>query len=136
MLLGTAVLLCCGDALPDQDSPASDHERTNTMQADRIPPPEVKPVTIGDVRYEVIHWGKDRFGQNGGYIGAFDARSDDELWTLQIYEIEYDPEMEGDVQDIFISSMSKTIFGGKLKLTDEEGRKWVVDPEKRTVVAD
>lgn len=109
---------------------------SDKLSAKRIPPREVAPVTIGKLRFEVIHWGKERgFSQNGGYIAALDSTSGEELWTLKIYDVEYDPELESDVQDIFIESMSKTWFGNKLKLCDERGRKYLVDPSTRTVAA-
>ena len=66
----------------------------------RVGPEDVPPLTLGKIRYEVIHWGKDRgLGQNGGYIAAIDGDSDAELWTLKIYNIDYDPVMEEDVQE-------------------------------------
>lgn len=107
----------------------------DTLMAKRLGPKNVPPVTIKNTRFEAIHWGKDRgFMQNGGYIVALDKTSGAELWTLKIYDISYDPELESDVQDIFIASMSKSLFGNKLKITDERGRKYVVDPEARTVL--
>lgn len=109
----------------------------DTLMAKRLGPKDVPPVTIKNTRFDVIHWGKDRgFGQNGGYIAAFDNASNEELWTLKIYDITYDSELESDVQDVFIVSMSKSFFGNKLKITDEKGRRYVVDTETRTVLPD
>ena len=104
-------------------------------RAKRVGPPEIEPVNVGDLRIEAIHWGRDRgLGQNGGYVAAFDAKSGVELWTLKVYDVQYDPQMEADVQDIFIRSMKKTLFGRKLKITDERRRNYVVDVDKRAVV--
>ena len=47
----------------------------------------------------------------------------------------YDPNLEGDVQDVFIKSMSKSLFGQKLNIIDERVRKYVVDPKMRSVQA-
>jgi hypothetical protein len=97
-------------------------------------PPEVPPVNVGDVRIEVLHWGMERgLGQNGGYIAAFDRSTDAELWVLKVYDVHYDPKMESDVQDVFIESMSKSLFGKKLNVTDELGREYVVDIASRSV---
>ena len=102
--------------------------------AKRAGPPDVEPVIISGVKFAVIHWGKSRgFGQNGGYIGAFDADTGTELWTLKVYDVSYDPQKEQDVQDIFIESMTKTESGDRLLITDEAGRAYSVDPETRTV---
>lgn len=107
----------------------------NTLMAKRLGPKNVPPVTIKNTRFETVHWSKDRgLGQNGGYIEAFDTNSGESLWTLKIYDIAYDSELESDVQDIFITSMSKGWFGNKLKITDERGRKYEVDTEARTVL--
>lgn len=108
----------------------------DTLSAKRLGPKDVAPVTLGNLRFEVIHWGRDRgYPQNGGYIAAFDTSTGDELWSLKIYDIQYDPELETDVQDIFIRSMAKSWFGNKLKIVDERGRKYVVDPMARSVTA-
>lgn len=108
-----------------------------TLMAKRLGPKDVPAVTIDNLRFEVIHWGKDRgFAQNGGYIAAFDKTTGEEVWALKIYDIVYDPDLESDVQDLFIKSMKKSWFGNKLKITDERGRKYTVDTNTRTVVSD
>jgi hypothetical protein len=105
-------------------------------KAKRKPPAAVPSVTVGGLRFEAIHWGKARgLGQNGGYIAAIDPASGKELWTLKVYDVVYDPKLEGDVQDVFIIAMSKTLFGQKLNIRDEEGRSYVVDPATRMVKA-
>jgi len=103
--------------------------------AKRAGPPDVEPVTINDVEFVVIHWGKSRgFGQNGGYIAAYNAATGEELWTLKVYDVTYDPQKEQDVQDIFIESITKTDSGDRLLVTDETGRVYRIDPETRTVL--
>jgi hypothetical protein len=107
------------------------------LSAKRLPPKDVAPVTVGGIRIEVIHWGKDRgYEQNGGYIAAYDPASGKELWTLKVYNVAYDPDLESDVQDVFIKSMAKSWFGKKLKITDERNGKYVVDPATRAVFPD
>jgi hypothetical protein len=103
------------------------------MKAKRVPPPDVPPVRIGAVRYEVLQSSRKRgLPQNGGYIVACDVASGEELWTLRVYETVYDPAVELDVQDVFIQSMKKTLLGGKLKVEDERGRRFSIDPVART----
>jgi len=112
-------------------------EANAMMQADRLPPAEVPPVTMENIKFVVVHWGKERgLGQNGGYIEAIEATTGKKLWLLKIYDVHYDPDMEEDVQDIFIKSMKKTFFSNKLKISDERGRKYLVDPSSRSVEAD
>ncbi|MDX9800874.1 MAG: hypothetical protein RBT69_06000 [Spirochaetia bacterium] len=52
---------------------------------------------------------------------------------MKVYDITYDPVLEGDVQDNFIASMSKRIFSGKLHVKDEKGRCFTIDPGTRAV---
>jgi hypothetical protein len=101
--------------------------------AKRVGPPEVPAVKQGTTRFEVIHWGKDRgLGQNGGYIAALDDSTGRELWTLKVYDVAYDAELEEDVQDVFIESMAMRA-AGTLEIADEKGRRYLVDPATRRV---
>lgn len=94
-------------------------------------PAEVKPVVIGAVRYEVIHFGKaEGLDQNGGYIAALDKKTGARLWTLKVYANQIDPKLESDVQEVFISAMKK--HGAGLAVTDERGRHYRVDVKHRT----
>src|SRR5262245_56290714 len=98
----------------------------------RVAPPKVKPVTVGNLKIEAIHWGRSRgLGQNGGYISASDAETGKELWILKIYDIAYDPALEEDVQDIFIENIQSD--DGRLDIADERGRRYFVDVQTRTV---
>jgi hypothetical protein len=102
----------------------------------RVAPPEVPPVTIDGVRYEVLRGARKRvLPQNGGYVVAIDVASGRELWVYRIYEIRYNPALETDVQDRFIVSMRKTLFGGQLDIVDEDRRRFRLDPATRQVQA-
>lgn len=107
------------------------------MQAKRVPPNVIKPIIIDNMRIEVIHWGKKRgLEQNGGYIVAFDKKTEKELWVLKVYNVKYDLKMEEDVQDIFIEKISKTFFTKKIKIIDENGTEYLIDPETKEIVMD
>jgi hypothetical protein len=96
-------------------------------------PDPVEPVVIGGVRYEAVHWGSEiGADQNGGYIAAVDPVTGNRLWTLKVYDIDYDPARERDVQDVFITKLSAAESAGKLRVTDEDGRNFIVDPQSRT----
>ena len=100
--------------------------------AKRVGPPTVKSVTIGEVRYKAIHWGRKRgFGQNGGYIAAVDPGSREELWTLKVYDVSYDNRREEDVQDVFIQSMKAD--GRHLIVKDEDDRRYSVNVDSKVV---
>ncbi|HEX3693883.1 MAG TPA: hypothetical protein VH374_00730 [Polyangia bacterium] len=101
--------------------------------AKRVGPEDVPSVTLGRTRFEVIHWGRERgLGQSGGYIAAFDAATNKERWTLKVYDLAYDPDLEEDVQDVFIEGLAPR-GEDKLAVLDERGRRYIVDPRQRSV---
>lgn len=85
-------------------------------------PTEVAPVTLDGVRYEALHWGKQRgLGQNGGFVVAHDAESGAELWIERIYEIVYG-DKSPQKYDVFIRDMVPVDKGSALRITDGTGR--------------
>lgn len=117
-------------AIADQPPGAAD----DAPKAKRAGPAKVAPVTIGDLEFTAVPWGKARgLGQNGGYIAAIDRATGKEMWTLKVYDVRYDPALEGDVQDVFITSLAKSASGRELIVTDERGRRYIVDPQTRLV---
>ncbi len=101
-------------------------------RAKRIAPPAVEPVTLDGLRFEAIHWGFERgLDQNGGYIAAIDTATGNERWILKVYEIDYDPKLESDVQDLFIERLA--VSGDLVEVTDERGRRFTVDPRTRAI---
>lgn len=95
-------------------------------------PAEIAPVSIGNVTYSVIHFGRaEGLDQNGGYLAAHDKKTGEKLWALKIYDTKIDPALERDVQDVFITELRKQ--GQFLEVTDEKGRHYRVDVKKRSV---
>lgn len=111
----------------------TDDDELDAPAGKRVGPEEVPPVKIGRTRYEVVHWGRERgFGQNGGFIAAVDADTGQELWTLKVYDVTYDPDMEEDVQDVFIERMARR-GDEELAVVDERGRRYLIDPRRKQV---
>ncbi len=95
-------------------------------------PAEVAPVSIGNVTYSVIHFGRaEGLDQNGGYLLANDKKTGEKLWTLKVYDTKINPELERDVQDVFITELKK--HGQDLDVSDEKGNRYRVDVKKRSV---
>jgi len=108
---------------------------SHRAEKERSEIPEPSPVTAAGVRYEAVPWGKARgLGQNGGYIGAYDAASGRELWLLKVYDVVYDGRKESDKQDLFIEDLTLE-SGGLLRVTDERGGLYRVDLKQRAVVS-
>lgn len=102
--------------------------------AKRVPPVEVPSIMIGDLRIDVVHWARDEgFGQNGGVLRAVDTTSGATAWTLKVYGINYDTQLESDVQDVFITALRKPWLRNHLLVSDERGRSWRIDLATRTV---
>ena len=101
-------------------------------QPKRAGPPQVDPVLQGALRFEVVHWGRERgLAQNGGLIAAYDPKSNKELWTLQVYTTQYDSALEEDVQDVFIETLAAGPGPQELTVVDERGRTYRVDTRGR-----
>lgn len=104
------------------------------IEKERAEIPDPAPVILAGVRYAAVLWGRARgLGQNGGIIAAQDPASGLELWTLQVYRIDYDTGCESDKQDVFIESITAQ-SDGTLRVTSERGDRYLVDVVRRTVV--
>jgi len=103
--------------------------------AKRLAPKEVPPVVHDGIQYVVIHFGAfNKTGQNGGYIEARDAKTKKKIWGLQVYETEYDKNLEGDVQDVFITSLKIDKDKKILIVENESGKVYHVDIVQQKVV--
>lgn len=100
----------------------------------RAAPEPVAPLVIGNVRYEVVPWGRTRgLRQDGGVIRAVDANTGRELWLLQVYTLQIDPRMETDKQEVFITQLSADPDGRGLFVDTERGARHRVDLSTRRV---
>lgn len=98
--------------------------------AKRSGPAEVPPVVVGGVRFEAPHF-DNPCGQTGGCVVASDAATGTQLWWVKVYTTVYDPSLEKDVQDVFITSLSTS--AASLQATDEKGRTFTIDARSRVV---
>jgi len=107
--------------------------KNDEPRTSRLPPPKVAPVTINGIRYEQQAGKESVDGQAGGLLAAYSATGE-QLWTLKVYDNRRKPELEGDVQDVFFSSMS---LGpdGRLHIVNERGDTFLVDVTTRVVTA-
>lgn len=78
-----------------------------SAQAKRLRPKPVAAVTHLGLRYEVPHFARNtqRMKHNGGYVRVVNTRDGAAICTKQVYEVTYDPNLETDVQDNFITSI-------------------------------
>jgi len=92
-------------------------------EAKRGAPAEVLPVTVGNIKYSVPH--RNGTHRKMGLLEARDLKSGKLIWSRQIYAVKYDPDLEGDVQDVFIKSI--TAEGNHLIITNERNSKYQLD---------
>lgn len=93
--------------------------------ASRIAPPKIAPVVHAGVSYEAP-W------DPRGTLIAKDKKTGKELWRLLIVDDYIDPILERDVQETWFAKMEISKDGKTMHVTDEVGRLYVVDLEKRT----
>lgn len=99
--------------------------------ARRAPPPKVPAVRVGDVRFEQteLPYKEANGGQRLGYLGAYKGDTDELLWRVRVYEIHYNPALEGDVQDVFFAAMSVSPDGRQIFVDNTRGARFAIDIE-------
>lgn len=90
----------------------------NMVEAKRGPPKEVEPVIYNGINYTASH-------EKMGYVEAFNNTTGKKLWEIKVYDVKIDPNMEADVQWIFITNLS--IVNGKLIVINEAGVIYEID---------
>ena len=83
-------------------------------EAKRAVPSKVLPVQVGNIEYSAPH------GKLQNQMGCIEARkvgSGELLWIRQVYVVKYDPDLEGDVQDVYIKSFK--VKGNSLIIINE-----------------
>jgi hypothetical protein len=105
---------------------------SNRQNAKRAAPKEVAPVVYEGIRYSAPHWVRAN-GKRiaGGYIEAFNAKTNKKLWRIKVYEIRNSPELEKDVQNVFITSM--VIEKNQLVVVNERDERYEIDLKTRKV---
>ena len=107
---------------------------SSTSFAKRNEPMKVPVIISMDYVYTVPHWASENgTGQNGGYIEVLDAKTGVPVWGIQVYKTEYNPNLEKDVQDVFITEIELNILGTVLTVTDELKRKFEINLKTREV---
>jgi outer membrane protein assembly factor BamB len=99
----------------------------------RAAPAEISPVVSGDVRYEAPHF-NNPCEQAGGCVVAYDNGTNALLWSVKVYCTLYDPGLEQDVQDVFITSLS--VENEKVQISNEKGLHFAIDPATLKVTGD
>lgn len=102
--------------------------QASPVLAKRKPPPVVAPVVSGTVRYAVAH---EKTVVDGRPVGlrAFVEKTNADakvVWRTQVYQIDFDRNLETDVQEVYLASL--TLGGVGVIAVNESGRRFVLDP--------
>ena len=92
--------------------------------AKRGAPANFASVVIKGVEYSAPHDAMAFVVANAVGLGT-------ELWRVRIYEVRVNPELERDVQDVFITSLAEK--DGALLITNEHDEKFTLDLQTRKV---
>ena len=85
----------------------------------------VAPRTVATVLHDGVEYSAPTTQM--GTVVATDTASGKVLWSRQIYVVWFEPELEKDMQDCFVTSLS--IDGKALMVTNEAGRQYRLDLE-------
>jgi len=94
--------------------------------AKRLPPVKVDPVVYEGIRYVAPNDDGLR-----GYIEAWNVRTNKKLWELTLFTNPIDPNIEEDVQWVFIKALN--IHDGRLMVTSERGKTYQVDVNTKAI---
>ena len=96
---------------------------TLVAEAKRGAPMEVLPVKVGNIEYSAPH--RNGTQKQMGFIEARNIKSGKLIWNRQIYAVKYVPDLEGDVQDVFIRNIK--VKGNSLIVTNERKSEYQLD---------
>ena len=94
--------------------------------AKRAAPAKVEPVIHEGIRYVAPNDDGRR-----GYIEAWDVQANKELWDLTVFTNRIDPQLEEDVQWVFINKLD--VHGDTLIVTSEHGNTYQIDLRTKAV---
>ena len=90
----------------------------STIQAKRMAPAAVDPISYEGITYSAPT-------NMMGSVEARDEKTSQIVWTTKVYSVAYNPLIETDVQDVFITELQ--IDDGELLVTNESDEKYYVD---------
>ena len=87
---------------------------TAMVNTKRTPPAKLKPVRGSGIEYRAPQ-------KMIGCVEAWNTAENQRIWFRQIYTVQYNPSLEGDVQDIFISGLKLEAEHQRLTIENEKG---------------
>jgi len=95
------------------------------LTAKRAQPNPVTPIVENNIRYSAQGSGQKQF------VVATETSTGKELWRAEIFHVHYKPDLERDVQDVYIKELR--LVNGGLLIKDERSRCCFLDLSTRKV---
>jgi len=97
---------------------------TMPVLAKRSAPPDVAPVISDGIEYSAPN-------DPMGWVIATEVKTRKEIYRRRIYQVPVNPDLERDVQDVFIKALE--VKRNFLLVTNERGEMYALDLSTRTV---
>ncbi len=86
----------------------------------RIAPPKIPAVEFEGLRYsQIINAARDGLDQRTGYLAVTDIASGRRVANVKAYPVDFDPDEEADVQDVFFARLELDAAGRRLLVESE-----------------
>jgi len=85
-------------------------------------PAKISPIMYNDIRIVA----ENSSLENMGIVQAFDAKTNEQIWSTKVYKVKIKRNIEADTQWVFISEMK--IDGDKLIIVNEKRKVYTLDP--------
>ena len=106
---------------------------TSSLMAKRAAPNKVSAITTEKAVFSVPHFSNEERHQNGGFVEAHHPKTKKLLWRIKIYNTNYNPDLEQDIQDVFIKTMSFEKKHNLLIFSDEKSRTFALNLDSKKV---
>ena len=101
------------------------------LLAKMAPAKRIAPVNVDCVIYERVRYAAPNDNGRRGYIEAWNVLNNEKLWELTIFINPIDPNLEEDVQWVFIKALD--VQDGRLIVTSERGKTYHVDVNTKAI---
>ena len=120
--------------LPESPNDTRPLDPFAALASKRPAPPKVSPVKSEGIRYEQADdHDIDSSEQHSGYLAAFKGASKKPLWLVKVYDLDFDPRLERDVQEVYFSKLEISPERREIIVENERGERFAVRIDDQTV---
>jgi hypothetical protein len=105
-----------------------------SLEAKQLAPKPVKPIVNNGIKISIVKWKHQNGKQNGGFLKAVSIKTKEIVWETLVYKTKYIKNLETDVQDVFITSLSLSSDKTKLIVRNENNKTYYMDIANGKVV--